>query len=124
MSSAVGNLRGETPQQVRSLVSLLPVYVPAPAETLRPELLTSSPLRTFANISASVPPAVTAGHPVHGLQLPRVRETSNTRCFPGEQECRGREEGSGARAARVEGATNHEGEMMPHQDSLWEVAEC
>jgi hypothetical protein len=62
-----------------------------------------------ANINGAVSLTAATRRPVRLLQLPRIRETENTRCLPGPPERVGGEEGTRAYAEGTERAPDAEG---------------
>lgn len=134
--SAVATLKGDMPQQVRSLVS---TAVASPCNP--PATATRWPLHAGCAGTAghsrclalsehaqprggyllltpcnTVPPAITARRAVHLLQLPRVCEATNERCLPGEQGGARPAQGPGAGPEGIEGPAGSEGALCKATD--------
>lgn len=107
--SAVGELKGNMPQQVRSLVSIFPRSKDSCAKLCDPRVCVvgharldesrdqdsgyivcpgSTTALTFAKPSLpnAVSPVITARQAVHSLQLPRVCQATDTGRLPGKDE--------------------------------------
>lgn len=126
--SAVGSLKGDMPQQVRSLVSL-PLFC-----ALRPSTVDLSCGQCALDDTTSrrndcpaagqthfrrdqqlltaivvVPPTITAGRPVLRVQLPRICEAKDERCVQGQHDGARSTQGSGVGPEGPQGATRIEG---------------